>query len=295
MNKPLHLPVMKEEILEVFKDKKLVDFFEGTLGLGGHAEAILQAHPEISYYLASDQDANALTLAQKRLEPFSSKIEFVHKNFLKALSESDKTFDGFFFDLGVSSMQLDEEQRGFSFMRDGPLDMRMDQDQKVSAYEIVNFASLAELAHILDTLGEEPKAKIAAKLICEARKKKKIKTTLELVEVLKPMRAGKIRGKLHPATLVFQGLRLAVNQELNVLEEVLKHCFEKANDGALIAVITFHSLEDRIVKNRFKEMEKTGMFFNLFKKPKVPTLKEVRHNPRASCAKLRVLVKGEVL
>jgi 16S rRNA (cytosine1402-N4)-methyltransferase len=284
---------MKDEILEVFQAKKLPFFFEGTLGLGGHAEAILQSHPEISYYLASDQDINALTLAQKRLEPFHAKIEFVHKNFLKALDESDKTFDGFFFDLGVSSMQLDEQERGFSFMREGPLDMRMDQEQKTSAYEIVNFASLAELSKIFEELGEEPKAKIAAKLICEARKKKKIKTTLELVEVLKPMRSGKIRGKLHPATLVFQGLRLAVNQELNVLEKVLKLCFEKANDGAMISVITFHSLEDRIVKNMFKEMEKTGEFFNLFKKPKVPTLKEIRYNPRSSCAKLRVLVKGE--
>lgn len=293
MNKELHLPVMKDDIVTVFEKAPLHFFFEGTLGLGGHAEAILKAHHEIKYYLGADQDDSAICLAQQRLKPFSDKIHFVHDNFFHALDESDKTFDGFLFDLGVSSMQLDTPERGFSFQKDGPLDMRMDQTQKISAYEIVNFATLAELKTIFDELGEEPKASVGAKLIIEARKKKKIKTTLELVEVLKPMRKGKIRGKLHPATLVFQGLRLAVNQELKVLEKTLKLAFEKLRQGGQIAVITFHSLEDRIVKNMFRDMEKTGAFKNLFKKPKLPASSEVRFNPRASCAKLRVLQKVE--
>lgn len=291
MTKALHLPVMKDDILDVFKETQLHFFFEGTLGLGGHAEAILSAHEEIQYYLGADQDENAIKLASERLKDFSHKIHFAHQNFFHALDDSDKTFDGFLFDLGVSSMQLDTPERGFSFQKDGPLDMRMDQSQEVSAYEIVNFASLNELKTIFDELGEEPKATIGAKLIIEARKKKKIKTTLELVEVLKPMRQGKIRGKLHPATLVFQGLRLAVNQELKVLEKTLTLAFEKLRHGGQIAVITFHSLEDRIVKNMFRDMEKTGDFENVFKKPKLPASSEVRFNPRASCAKLRVLKK----
>jgi len=291
MSKALHLPVMKDEILSVFKDHKVHFFFEGTLGLGGHAEAILEAHPEISYYLGSDQDSVALELAEKRLESFGSKLHFAHQNFFHALDDSDKTFDGFLFDLGVSSMQLDTPERGFSFQKDGPLDMRMDQSQKISAYDIVNFATLSELKYIFDTLGEEPKATVGAKLIIEARKKKKIETTLELVSVLKPMRQGKIRGKLHPATLVFQGLRLAVNKELEVLEQTLDLCFDKARDNGLIAVITFHSLEDRIVKNKFRDKEKEGGFKNVFKKPLIPTLQEMKFNPRASCAKLRVLRK----
>lgn len=281
--------MMKDEILEVFKDLKLHMFFEGTLGLGGHAEAILETHPEIQYYLASDQDETALSLAQERLKPYDKQIHFVHQNFFDALDETDKTFDGFLFDLGVSSMQLDTPERGFSFQKDGPLDMRMDQSQKTSAYEIVNYASLSELKFIFDTLGEEPKATVAAELILNARKRKKIKTTLELVEVLKPMRAGKIRGKLHPATLVFQGLRLAVNQELSVLEKTLSLAFDKLKVGGRLAVITFHSLEDRIVKNMFRDKEKGACFKNVFKKPKAPTLAEMKYNPRSSCAKLRVL------
>lgn len=291
MSKQLHLPVMKDDILEVFKGSHLHFFFEGTLGLGGHAQAILDQHPEISFYHAADQDMSAMKLAEERLERFSDKIHFDHANFFDALDESDKTYDGFLFDLGVSSMQLDTPERGFSFQKDGPLDMRMDQNQKTSAYEIVNFASLSELKFIFETLGEEPKAHIAAKLIVEFRKKHKIKTTLELVEVLKPMRSGKIRGKLHPATLVFQGLRLAVNQELDVLEKTLRLCFEKLRDDGQIAVITFHSLEDRIVKNMFRDKEKEGGFKNVFKKPKLPDPKEIKFNPRASCAKLRVLKK----
>lgn len=295
MKPPLHLSVMKQDILEVFQSVHLPFFFEGTLGLGGHAEALLEAHEEIEYYQGADMDESALDLAKQRLERFGSKVHVSHQNFLQALDESDKTFNGFLFDLGVSSMQLDTPQRGFSFQKDGPLDMRMNQDQKISAYQIVNFASLNELKFIFETLGEDPKATVAAKLILEARKKKKIETTLELVAVLKPMRSGKIRGKLHPATLIFQGLRLAVNQELEVLEKVLRLCFEKIRDGGVIAVITFHSLEDRIVKNLFKEQEKSGLFKNLFKKPKLPSMSEVRFNPRASCAKLRVLQKQEAL
>jgi 16S rRNA (cytosine1402-N4)-methyltransferase len=282
---------MKEDILEVFGPSHLHFFFEGTLGLGGHAEALLQAHPEIEYYLGSDQDETALSLAKERLKPFESKVHLTHQNFFEALDDSDKTFDGFLFDLGVSSMQIDTPERGFSFQKEGPLDMRMDQSQSLSAYEIVNFAPLSELKMIFDTLGEEPKAAIGAKLIVEARKKKKIKTTLELVTVLKPMRTGKIRGKLHPATLVFQGLRLAVNKELDVLEKTLKLCFEKARSGSKIAVITFHSLEDRIVKNLFRDQEKQGGFKNVFKKPKIPSPQECRYNPRSTCAKLRVLEK----
>jgi len=291
VNKPLHLPVMKDDILDVFKDSKIHFFFEGTLGLGGHAEAILNSHPEVEYYLGSDQDATAIKLAEERLKSFGSKVHYANENFLSALDDSGYTYDGFLFDLGVSSMQLDTADRGFSFLKDGPLDMRMDQSQKLSAYEIVNYATLSELKNIFDTLGEEPKATVGAKLIVEARKKKKIKTTLELVEVLKPMRMGKIRGKLHPATLVFQGLRLAVNKELEVLEKTLKLAFDKARDDAMIAVITFHSLEDRIVKNLFRDKEKEGGFENVFKKPKLPSIKEVKYNPRSSCAKLRVLKK----
>lgn len=291
MSKALHLPVMKDDILEVFKDSHLDFFFEGTLGLGGHAEAILNAHSEIKYYLGADQDKNAIDLAKERLKGFSDKIHFAHQNFFHALDDSDKTFDGFLFDLGVSSMQLDTAERGFSFQKDGPLDMRMDQSQEISAYDIVNFASMAELKTIFNDLGEEPKATVGAKLIIEARKKKKITTTLELVEILKPMRQGKIRGKLHPATLIFQGLRLAVNQELKVLEKTLLLAFDKVREGGQIAVITFHSLEDRIVKNMFRDQEKGGGFQNVFKKPKLPLPSEIRFNPRSSCAKLRVLKK----
>jgi 16S rRNA (cytosine1402-N4)-methyltransferase len=281
-----HNPVLIREVLEVFQEKKISRFFDGTLGAGGHARAILEAHPEIELYIGCDRDPRAHELARENLAPWLEKIEFVRGSYAEAVQEVDGCIDGFLIDIGVSSMQLDERERGFSFMADAPLDMRMDPEGRLTAEEVVNRYSESELARIIFEYGEERRSRQVAKAIVEARRKRRIRTTGELVEIIKPHAT---KGKLHPATLTFQALRIVVNDELKQLEKGLRAAMDKLATGGRMAIISFHSLEDRIVKNELRDAKDKVKV--LTKKPIGPTAEEMKQNPRSRSSKLRAAEK----
>lgn len=285
----VHVPVLLSEVLQAFEGRRLLVFFEGTVGAGNHAKAILEAHPEIERYFACDRDASALEIAKKNLKPWWEKVEWIHGPF----SEVDRylkekkvpSIDAFFIDIGVSSMQFDEGSRGFSFRTDAPLDMRMDVGLKVTAETLINELPETELARIFFEYGEEFRSRAAAKAIVQARKKRRIQTTHELVAILDPVLR---KGKIHPATKVFQALRIAVNDELEQLKKGLDAAIDRLSLGGILAVITFHSLEDRIVKWRFREEKHLKI---LTKKPIAATREEIKKNPRSRSAKLRIAEK----
>lgn len=274
------------EVLEVFAGKQLRIFFDGTLGAGGHARAILEAHPEIERYIGCDRDPRAHELAGANLAPWREKVEFVRGSYAEQVAEVAGCIDGFLIDIGVSSMQLDERERGFSFMGDAPLDMRMDPESRLTAAEIVNRYSEVELARIIFEYGEERRSRQVAKAIVEARRKKRIQTTGELVEIIKP---AATKGRLHFATLTFQALRIVVNDELGQLERGLKAAMGKMCSGGRIAVISFHSLEDRIVKNVLRDARDQVKV--LTKKPIGPSEEEAKANARSRSSKLRAAEK----
>lgn len=292
---PLHIPVLQDAIMRQLKEKSLKTFCDATVGLGGHAKLLLENHPEIELYIGLDQDQNALDLAKASLEPFQKKTDFICSNFRfldQVFAEKNlPKVDGFLFDIGVSSMQLDQKERGFSFLRDGPLDMRMDENNPLTAEKVVNECSEKELGQIFRDFGEEPMWRAISKAIYKSRKQKRIKTTLELVEVIESVK--KRRGRIHPATLAFQAIRIFVNQELKVLEEALAKSLDLLEEGGLLLVISFHSLEDRIVKNFLRSRAKEYGDVLLTKKPIIAEREEIKKNPRARSAKMRVLQKGE--
>jgi len=292
-----HESVLLTEVVEAFRDVELKTFFEGTVGAGGHAKAILSSHPEIEKYLACDRDPKAHELAQKRLEQWGGKVEWIRGSYSNLDHFLDERkipqIDGYLIDIGVSSMQIDQAERGFSFRFDGPLDMRMDPTADLTAEKIVNEYPERELDRIFWEYGEERGSRRAAEAIVKARKKRRIETTMELIEIVKPVLHW---GKIHPATLIFQALRIAVNDELKELEKGLDAAIRRLAPGGRIAVISFHSLEDRIAKHRLKELEfkrksGEGCLKILTKKPTCPTDEESRRNPRARSAKLRVAEK----
>jgi 16S rRNA (cytosine1402-N4)-methyltransferase len=299
-----HIPIMVNEVLSCLQDLKIGVFFDGTLGAGGHARAILEAHPEIKKYIGCDKDPEALEIAKENLAPWSHKIELVHADFRKLdtyLQEKKiDSVDGFFFDLGVSSMQLDKGYKGFSFSREGPLDMRMDPTADLTAQEIVNVWPEQELGSLFRDLGEEPRWKRAAKAIVDARRKKQIATTTQLAEILSSALKTPLKGKWHPATLIFQALRMCVNKELDSIAEGISKAIQMLSKGGRIGVMSFHSLEDRIVKNIFKEASfqpkkrlpgQSPILRLLTKKPLTPAFMEVKKNRRSRSAKLRFAEK----
>lgn len=304
-----HIPVLLNEVLSFFEDKSIRYFVDGTLGSAGHAEAILKAHPEIERFIGIDQDDLSFEIAKNRLLPWKDKVTFMKGNFEdldKYLKELKiEKVDGMLFDLGVSSMQLDIAEKGFSFMKDGPLDMRMNQQSKLTAEEIVNTWSEKEIGRVLREYGEEKYWRKVASVIVKARDENPIKTTKELADLLRPLFAWKKKG-VNPLTLIFQGLRIAVNRELEVLEKMLPISLEKLSKGGRLGVITFHSLEDRIAKQFFQhekddKMDTVGLggVFRdkeptikvLTKKPVSATEDEVKLNPRSRSAKLRFIEK----
>lgn len=291
-----HAPVLLEEVLAVFEGKKIGCFVDGTLGAGGHAEAILRSHPEIETFIGCDRDPDALALAKKRLEPWKEKTRFFHGTHsrLGEKLETGQCADGVLIDAGVSSMQLDRVERGFSFQGEGPLDMRMDPEANLTAREIVNRWKEEDLVRILREYGEEPRARAVARAILAARKKKKLETTRDLVEAVRGVAKGK--KHLHFATLTFQAIRIAVNDELGELERGIRAGIKALCPGGRIAVISFHRLEDRIAKQCFREMEykektESGCLEVLTKKPLEPSEEEIKINPRSRSAKLRAAEK----
>lgn len=302
-----HLSVLLEEVVEAFSPVTLETFVDGTLGAGGHSSEIIKYHPEIQHFMGIDQDPDALSIAKERLEPWKEKVIFQKGNFSDLRAHLDKNgiekVDGILLDLGVSSMQFDRPDRGFSLQNDGPLDMRMDPEESLTAEEIVNTWSEAELGRIFKRYGEEKRWRAAARAIVNARP---LSRTLELVEVLSKVLGRPRKGKIHPATLVFQALRLAVNREIERVEEVIPQAIDSLCPGGRLAIISFHSLEDRIVKQQFryladdKESSRgiAGVFISkeptvdlITRKPIVPSEEEIARNPRSRSSKLRVVQK----
>ena len=290
MSAKIHIPVMLSEVIKYLKPQKNEHFIDCTLGLGGHAEAILTHTAPAGKLLGIDLDPTVLKLAQQRLKAFKQRVIFVNDNFanLEKIVKSKRFSNvaGILFDLGLCRWHLTNSGRGFSFNLDEPLDMRFNPHSKLTAYEIVNFWPEKKLIKILKEYGEEKYARRIAHKIISSRP---IKTTKQLVEVIWKATPPKYHyRKIHPATRTFQALRITVNQELANLQKALQQTLNIASSGGRLVVISFHSLEDRIVKKFMKE-NKDALEI-LTKKPVTPSKQEVLKNPSARSAKLRAAI-----
>ena len=305
-----HVSVMLDEVISSLAIKENGMYADGTLGGGGHTNGILAHCPE-STVIGIDQDTDAIEAASKRLEQYGERFVSVHDNFSNITNILSKLgikgLDGAVLDLGVSSYQLDEASRGFSYIHDAPLDMRMNRENQLSAANVINTYSKQELTDIFYAYGEEKWSKRIAEFICEAREEKPIETTGELVSIIEKAipKAARMEGG-HPAKRVFQAVRIEVNGELKILEKALRDFAEALNPGGRLAVITFHSLEDRIVKNTFKDLCTDCICPKEFpvcvcghkaiakaapKKPILPSKEELDVNSRSRSAKLRIIEK----
>lgn len=286
-----HIPVMLNEVLEHLGCSRGNIYVDGTLGGGGHAEAILEKILPGGRLVGIDCDEDGILASENRLENFRENLTVVCDNFrnIKKIWQGLNLplVNGVLFDLGVSSYQLREGERGFSFNADYPLDMRMDRRQKISANYLVNHLSCDELARIIFEYGEERFSRRIAKAIVYQRAKCPIKTTGELAEIVKKAVAS--RGRIHPATRTFQALRIAVNDELKALEEGICGALDILAVNGRIVVLNYHSLEDRIVKNIFRDKVRDGKFALITKKPLSPSFEEIQRNPCSRSAKMRVI------
>jgi 16S rRNA (cytosine1402-N4)-methyltransferase len=295
-----HIPVLLNETLSLFENIDTNGYFiDCTCGFGGHSEAILKKYPDIKL-IAIDQDIEALNFAKERLKPFANRIQFIHSRASQVLEQfKDLPISGILADIGVSSYQLDQRNRGFNFECD-TLDMRMNQTQEFSAKDVVNYYTLDELENIFKKYGEERYYKKIAQKIIERRKTKKFTSSKELADFIASFIP---RKKIHPATQIFQAIRIEVNNELEELEKILQKSLNISRKGTILSIITFHSLEDRIVKQTFKEWAKEcicppeafkcecggnnakGKIIN--KKPLTASKEELLANPRSRSAKVR--------
>jgi 16S rRNA (cytosine1402-N4)-methyltransferase len=306
-----HTPVLLEECLEGLDVKPDGIYVDGTLGGGGHSLEIVKRLNGNGRLIAIDKDEDALLAAGERLKDYKNSITFIHDDFKNMPAELDglkiERVDGILLDLGVSSYQLDNAERGFSYMKDAPLDMRMDREQYLTAFNIVNEYSVAQLSEILYEYGEEKLGRRIAENIAKAREKKTVSTTAELAEIVGKSYPAATRYKFgNPAKRTFQAIRIAVNDELSGLGDAITAMSRRLKKGGRMAVITFHSLEDRIVKNAFKQLNlectcppdfpvcvcgKVKEVELINKKPIVASDEELKNNPRAESAKLRIIEK----
>ena len=307
-----HYSVLLNEVIENLNIRPDGIYLDGTLGGAGHSFHIAEKLTEGGHLYGTDQDADAIAAATKRLEPFSDRVTVIRDNYenaVKRLRELGVTgVDGILLDLGVSSYQLDNAERGFTYKEDVPLDMRMDQRQQLTARDIVNDYSETEIFHIIRDFGEDKFAKNIAKHICIEREKSPIETTFRLNEIIKAAIPAKMREKGgHPSKRTYQAIRIALNRELDVLSGSLDGFIDFLNPGGRLCVITFHSLEDRIAKNNFRTNEKPCTCPPDFpvcvcgkvskgkvvtRKPILPSEKELSENKRSQSAKLRVFEKA---
>lgn len=291
-----HWPVMQSEVLFWLRPKEGDIFLDCTVGYCGHAERILEASAPDGIVVGIDRDFRALEEGRKRLERFGTRAVIIKGHFveLKRLlaDRGISSVQGALFDLGVSSPQIDDPSRGFSFQAGGPLDMRMDQTTGATAAEIVNHTDEVDLANMIYEFGEERYSRRIARAIVRARVNQPFETTNELASVVEAaVPAHYRRGRIHCATRTFQALRIAVNQELEHLEQALRNAADVLAPGGRLCVISFHSLEDRIVKHTFRALSgrADGKIEVLTKRPQVPTEEEIDRNPRSRSAKLRVI------
>lgn len=307
MDEPRHISVLLDECIENLNIKPDGIYLDGTLGLGGHSYQIA-SRLDAGRLICIDRDETAIERSSRRLAPFADRITYVHGNFSDAAEILERlginSVDGMLFDLGVSSPQLDEIQRGFSYMGDAPLDMRMDGSAGLTAYAVVNTWPEERLNRILWDYGEERYARRITAAILAHRAEKPITTTLELVDIIKgAMPAPALREKQHPAKRTFQAIRIAVNDELGAISAMMETAPDKLKKGGRLCVISFHSLEDRIVKSGINARENgctcpreapicTCGFVQTLKsvtrKPILPSEEEIEKNPRSRSAKLRV-------
>ena len=307
MEQPRHVSVLLSECIENLNIRPDGIYVDGTLGLGGHSYEIASRLRE-GRLIGIDRDPSAIQRAGKRLAPFEDRVTLVHGNFGDVAQILDELgidgVDGMLFDLGVSSPQLDEAERGFSYMLEAPLDMRMDSTAALSAYEVVNTWSEERLNRILWDYGEERYARRITAAILAAREKAPIQSTAELVEIIRgAMPAAALREKQHPAKRSFQAIRIAVNDELGEVERMMETAPDKLNPGGRLCVISFHSLEDRIVKTGIARRENgctcpreapvctcgfVRTLRSVSRKPILPSEEEIERNPRSRSAKLRV-------
>lgn len=290
-----HAPVLRAEVLALLQPRPGGRYLDATVGLGGHAEAILQATEPTGTLLGIDRDGEALALAAERLAPFGPRVT-LRQGRHEAVAElvgAEEGFDGILFDLGASSLQLDSAARGFSFSREGPLDMRMDQSGGDTAADLVNRLSERELADLIFRWGEERWSRRIARAIEEARRQAPIRTTTALADIVaRAIPRGAWPRHIHPATRTFQALRIAVNDELTGLGPALEEAVTLLRPGGRVAVISFHSLEDRIVKQTWRQLAASGQGRILTKRPVTPGDAEIAVNPRARSAKLRALERA---
>ena len=305
-----HKPVLFDEVMNNIIANKDAIYVDCTLGGGGHTEGILKNSSEKSKVIAVDQDIEAINFAKEKLRKYENKLQIFQDNFRNI--DTDVYLAGFekvdriLMDIGVSSNQLDNAKRGFSYRFEARLDMRMDKNLKISAYEVVNKFSEKEIADIIYKYGEEPKSRRIAKKIAEYRKNKPIETTTELADII--IKAIGKSMKRHPAKRTFQAIRIFVNKELEILSETLDKAVNLLNKNGRLLVITFHSLEDRIVKEKFREYEnpcicpkdipicvcnKKSLGKIITKKPIIAKEKELENNNRAHSAKLRIFERSE--
>ncbi len=306
----IHYPVMLNECLDGLNLKKGGTYFDGTLGGGGHSEEILKKIGSSGFLFATDRDIDAINSTSKKLEKYGSAFKAVKSNFKNFTAVADSLnidkIDGAILDLGVSSYQLDNRERGFSYMsQETRLDMRMDRQKEFSAYELVNDYSETQLKYVLETYGEERFAYQIAKNIVSYRKDKPITTTGELVDICDKSIPYKFKRDGHPAKKTFQAIRIAVNEELDGLEEAIRQIVSRLNKGGRIVVLTFHSLEDRIIKSTFKDLStacicdkrypcvcnRKKIIEEVNKKPITASEEECSLNSRSKSAKLRIAEK----
>jgi 16S rRNA (cytosine1402-N4)-methyltransferase len=302
-----HISVLLNEVIEGLNIKENGIYVDCTLGGAGHSGEIIKRLNSDGRLIGIDQDKDALKAAGEKLKEYENTI-YVHNNFTNVeeiLNELNiEGVDGILMDLGVSSYQLDEGERGFSYMKDAPLDMRMNRDSEFSAYDVVNGYSEEQLSKVIRDFGEEKFARRIAKFVVDRRSTNPITTTLQLVDIIKAAIPAKARREgPHPAKRTFQAIRIEVNKELDILDKAIEGAVNKLKSGGRVAVITFHSLEDRIIKNKFKDLENPCKCPKEFpicicgKQPKVkiitrkpiePSEEEVNENPRSRSAKLRI-------
>lgn len=302
-----HISVLLNESIDNLKIKENGIYVDATLGYAGHSSKILKELKR-GFLFAFDQDTEAIEHSEKELSKIGQNFKIIHSNFENLKKELNANningIDGFLFDLGLSSPQIDDEDRGFSFMKDAFLDMRMDKNNKKTAYDVVNKYELKDLINIFYKYGEERKSKFIAENIVEFRRVKSIETTAELVNIIKKSVGEKYFNINHPERNIFQAIRIEVNDELKVLEKALPDAISLLNKGGRICVITFHSLEDRIVKHIFKKYSEVNELVKglpviieeykpliklINNKPIIPSKEEMESNNRSKSAKLRVV------